>query len=408
MMPWKTLIRVLACICPISVFSAYGERVIYTKEPFSRQVDAEWAIIGGGPAGICVVSLLLDLGVPPHTIVWIDRDGFEIGRIGAYYQTIPANSPVKEFVEFIRMSATFQEVSSPALDHLLSLDPASYHELKVIIDPLKDITAHLRTKVHTIEGEMKALEFDKDIWNLNVEDVDLTARHVVLATGSHPREMHYDGVATISLDQALDRYALQTLVTPKDCIAVFGSSHSAVLIMKFLCEGDVRRIINFYKHPLIYAEDQGTWILHASSGLRGVAAEWARTVLEQNPPAHLERYLNTDEHRAQYLPECSKAIYAIGYERNSIPLAGAAGTDELSYDPETGIIGPRLFGIGIAFPEKIVDPAGNVEHKVGLNSFMRYAQRVIPEHWLPHDRSILLYRCEALNAFESLFAIDIL
>jgi hypothetical protein len=35
---------------------------------------------------------------------------------------------------------------------------------------------------------------------------------------------------------------------------------------------------------------------------------------------------------------------------------------------------PGLFGAGIAFPERVVDPHGNEEYAVGFWKFMKFAQ----------------------------------
>jgi hypothetical protein len=37
-----------------------------------------------------------------------------------------------------------------------------------------------------------------------------------------------------------------------------------------------------------------------------------------------------------------------------------------------------LYGAGIAFPERVVDPYGNVEYAVGLYKFMKFVKRVCP------------------------------
>jgi hypothetical protein len=59
--------------------------------------------------------------------------------------------------------------------------------------------------------------------------------------------------------------------------------------------------------------------------------------------------------------------------------------DDLVYDHETaeftdkqGKKIPGLYGAGIAYPEKVVDPEGNVEYAVGLAKFMKYLKRVVP------------------------------
>ena len=55
------------------------------------------------------------------------------------------------------------------------------------------------------------------------------------------------------------------------------------------------------------------------------------------------------------------------------------GTYEHSqYNPHVGIIGPGLFGLGIAYPELKPDPFGSVESQVGLWKFMVYLNKILP------------------------------
>ena len=98
---------------------------------------------------------------------------------------------------------------------------------------------------------------------------------------------------------------------------------------------------------------------------------------------------------------CNKIIYAVGYDRNQIPPVN--GDNEITYDDKTGIIGSRLFGIGIAFPETFIDEdTGNKISKIGLMGFMDYAQQIMPE-WLRTKEPVA-----KLSEFEELFSINIL
>ena len=76
--------------------------------------------------------------------------------------------------------------------------------------------------------------------------------------------------------------------------------------------------MNFYKKPLVYTQDMGDWQLYSSSGLKGVAAQWAKS-LKENPPCNLVRHFQFEKARAAWLPICTKIVYAAGYERNPIP-----------------------------------------------------------------------------------------
>jgi hypothetical protein len=200
---------------------------------------------------------------------------------------------------------------------------------------------------------------------------------VILATGAHPKTLDYEGTKVIPLDLALNPSNLATIIQPTDSVAVVGSSHSAILLLKFLSEMPVQSIYNFYKHPLLYAVDMGGWFTNPYTGLRGIAAEWAQNILEKNPPANLQRIFSSDETLMTMLPACDKVIYAIGFERNELPAIN--GQPIVTYNETNGFIAPRLFGIGFAFLEKGTDHYGNEVHRIGLESFMNYAQRIVPQ-----------------------------
>ena len=55
---------------------------------------AQWTVIGAGPTGIMAVGLILDSGVPAEDIILVDRDGFEVGRMGKFYKNVPGNGRV--------------------------------------------------------------------------------------------------------------------------------------------------------------------------------------------------------------------------------------------------------------------------------------------------------------------------
>ena len=47
------------------------------------------------------------------------------------------------------------------------------------------------------------------------------------------------------------------------------------------------------------------------------------------------------------------------------------------YDTSNEIIAPGLFGVGIGFPLRSVDPLGNSEFNVGMFKFMRDIKNVM-------------------------------
>lgn len=189
------------------------------------------------------------------------------------------------------------------------------------------------------------------------------------------------------------------------------------------------RVKWFTRNPLRYAEHMpGGWILRDNTGLKGEAAAWARAnledggVFEQSPVSRVVKKVwmgSGEDQDAIYkleLPGCSHVVQAVGYTRDALPAlavteGGGAPEEPLSvlYDNLSGRfvksvpVGsaatsttstasgasaeageekefvPGLFGAGIAFPERVTDPHGNVEYAVGFWKFMKFIKRVAPE-----------------------------
>ncbi len=324
-----------------------------------------WTVVGAGPTGILTVGIILDHGVSPDKILWIDPE-FGVGRMGKLYQDVPGNGTVRQYIALLEKCKAFSEVKSPAIDLLYSLHPDQAPQLKLIVDPFLDITNHLRTKVVALQDEMTGLDCRNDIWTIKTNAATIQSDYVVLATGAHPRVMQYEGITQIPLDLALNKEALAKQVEPSDRVLVIGSGHSALLIVKHLTELSVAHITNLYKKPIVYQVPMRRGIAWQEAGLKGRVATWAKTVLEVNPPANLVRLYNTPDVLQLCLAECTKVICAVGFERNELPTINGDDSLYLNYDRSSGIIAPRCFGVGIAFPQQKTDPLGNVEYLVGL------------------------------------------
>lgn len=362
--------------------------------------EIQWTVVGAGPAGIAVVGLLLDAGIEPNQLAWIDAE-FNVGRLGKYYENVPGNAKTRWYIDFLQACETFGGCKSEAIDKLYTYDLDTTYPLYVIVEPLRDITAYLRTKVISIQDELTALDFHHGQWYVGTKNHGVKSHNVVLATGSHPRTFNdYPNIYQIPLDFALDKSRLATVVGSDDTVGVIGSAHSAILLLKYLSEIGVARIMNFYKNPIVYPVDMGDWVLYQQAGLKGEVAQWAKNVLEKNPPANLVRTFSSTESLKAWLPICTKLIYACGFERNSLPPINGDPNIYDDYDSSSGMIAPRLFGVGIAFPEEVTDPQGNKEYAVGLKFFMEYIQKNIPA-WLKKDRS-------RFYSFDRYFSINIL
>lgn len=325
----------------------------------------EWTVIGAGPAGIAAITVLLESGVAKEHIAWVDPV-FNVGHLSAYPE-VPANTPAADFVDFFKSSPYFKPASK-LCNKLVEQKSEPY--LKDVIMPLQCITFYLKNLVNSYTGFVTKLEQLDTSWSIHINGKPkLSSDNVILATGSYPTQFSCSK-KTIPLEVALNKDSLAGNVDKKDLVVVFGGSHSAVLVLKFLSEIGVENIINVYKHDLVYCDFSFDPPVHQGSGLKGIAARWAKENLETNPLPNLKRikFENLD---LELLQQADKIIYAVGFKPNSIE-----GLEISSY--QAGELAPRLFGMGIAFPETIVDQSGSVEQLIGLDSFITYARKTIP------------------------------
>jgi hypothetical protein len=335
----------------------------------------DWAIIGAGPAGIAAVGKLMDQGIPAQKIGWVDPH-FRVGDLGYKWNQVPSNTSVSLFLTFLNACKAFNFKERTTKFHIESLDPKETCALKHIVEPLQWVTDHLKKKVHSHETIAMALNLSQGRWEIKTQTHSLFAKNVILAIGSDTKTLPHTGPELIHLETALNPEKLKKAIGPQDTIAVFGSSHSAILVLANLIELKAKKVINFYRSPHKYAIFLEDWILYDDTGLKGFSAKWAKQHLDGTPPKNLQRVLTTDHTFDESLALCNKAIYAVGFERRKLPILEQY--EQLQYDDRTGIIAPGLFGLGLAFPQAKLNPLGRVDYRVGLWKFMDYLHSILP------------------------------
>lgn len=239
-----------------------------------------------------------------------------------------------------------------------------------------------------------------------------------LCTGSYPQRQDLRDIAEkraiIHLDKCLKPSDLKRKLLngfkkmpesiKNPTIAVIGASHSAILVLRNLHrlasnpENGLKelRIKWFTRHELRYAEERDGWIKRDNTGLKGEVATWAKENLEADtfPTSDVSKYLEKvktspeteEKDMVEHLHGCQFEVQAVGFTRNLLPLIERNGAPlDIKYDHETsGFVDAQgekirgLYGAGIAFPEKVVDPEGDTEYAVGLWKFMKYLKRVAP------------------------------
>jgi len=250
----------------------------------------------------------------------------------------------------------------------------------------------------------------------------ISTKNLILCTGAQPIKHNCPVNAAgepmlrphgmVGLDTALQpSQLLKTFSsTEPSTIAVIGASHSAILVLMNLFnlaerEGKPIRIKWFTRHPLRYAEERDGWILRDNTGLKGDVATWAKENLEDetfeySPVNKFITKIRTSKETEQadyqkHLRDCTHMIQAVGFEKVGPRIyakpwdgeeSGTRPTLDLVFDDLNGGFTYRedgkkvegLYGAGIAYPEKVTDPEGNVEHAVWFIKFMTFLRRVMP------------------------------
>ena len=339
-----------------------------------------WAVIGAGPAGIAAVGKLIDYGIPPQKIAWIDP-AFKVGDLGVRWHKVASNTKVKFFLKFFKECKIYQ---APLLSKdfaIEKIDPEETCLLALVAEPLQHITNHLKSKVKTIQDKVQKLKLYNRRWQITLKDLKINANNVIMAIGAEPTSLAFPNIEEIPLYIALNPDQLRSISKKEDTIAVFGSSHSAIIVLKTLLgQCRVKKIINFYLSPLRYAVYFDDWILFDNTGLKGTIAEWARKYINGKLPAKLQRLISNEENIKNILGCCNKVIYATGFQKRHIAIEGMP---TIECNEQSGIMAPGLFGLGIAFPEAKVDRYGILEYQVGLWKFMEYLNRILPL-WLKY------------------------
>lgn len=335
--------------------------LIFPVQLFSKHY--KYAVIGAGPAGIITVTQLLEQNISKSDILWLDSE-FKVGRLGKYYQNVPSNQKAQRYTVFLNSCETYKKLNYSSFDVIKKFNQQEEPPLSLIVQFLQDITDYLRARVKSISDNILNIERAVPFWKINGASSHYLASKVILATGCHPKTLDLL-IPTIPLDDAIDEKKLRKIVNTKDRVLVIGSAHSALLIMKYLSDLKVAKIINLYTKSPTYG---------MYGGLEGITAWWTKEILEKNKPQNIDRYVYSAEEAKKQAQNCTKVIYAFGYEKTSVPVNT---TEELIFNPLTNSLAENLYGIGFAFPDLYTIEEEKKIKLIGVNSFMMAAKRLI-------------------------------
>ncbi len=318
----------------------------------------EWTVIGAGPAGIASIGKLLDAGVTPNDILWIDPN-FTVGDFGTSWRYVNSNTAVEYFLNFYKQCEVFCYNSKAHPPFMIDqVSPTKNCPLMIAAQPLMWITKCLIQKVNVLKDKVTGLTPEKHYWQLQLSSRKrLNTKKIILAIGANAKELHFADTTSIPLATALNPIKLKKVIEPQDYIIVFGSAQSAKSVIENLATLKTQKTILFYR-------SENSLHRHFS----------------EDDITRIETLKMTPQQLLEQMPQCTKAIYAIGFTRRHIPIQGLP--ENYSYDHKTGEIAPGIFGLGIAFPEIMPYELGQIEYPVSaIWPFMKRLNKLLPQ-WL--------------------------
>ncbi|KAL4888687.1 pyridine nucleotide-disulfide oxidoreductase-domain-containing protein [Aspergillus ambiguus] len=380
-------------------------------------------VVGAGPAGLAVMGNLLEKQLGGK-IAWVDPY-FQAGRVNRKYREVPSNTKVSLFQAYATAVQPFRTVINSTripspFSTMAKLDPEKTCHLHHAADVVRALTDGIvkMDQVLPCRGTVTAANLAPNAsqWMVRITlqgrgEIEVLTPRLILCTGASPTQVP---IPTTDNSNHIQRLDLDIVLKPSELVSylprdtprtvgVVGASHSAILALLNLVDlartsHPHLRVKWFTRHPLRYAEYMDGWILRDNTGLKGQAADFARQQLEDAALPHSEagRFVSkvdcsAGQEPAQYrrhLPSCDYLVQAVGFTRDPLPELSLDGyaLDEIQFDPVSGGFQDRrgraisgLYGAGIAFPERVVDPYGNVERAVGFFKFMKFIKRVSPQ-----------------------------
>lgn len=206
---------------------------------------SRWVVIGGGVSGISAVGRLISCG---HSVTWIDED-FRVGRMGKYYQTVPANTTNGALSTALSDCSKFdfhgfiERCRKNGKCSIFDLPGGDYSSLENLVGPLQHATYRLREdlNVRSISGTVLSTRFRKvdGLWytDISIPDsaqVTVESDAVIIATGSSPTEWHDKKISCYNLDDVICSERCKSILMNRVAMdmpwAVVGGSHRSVIV----------------------------------------------------------------------------------------------------------------------------------------------------------------------------------
>lgn len=314
-------------------------------------------IIGCGATGYLLLYNLQKNGVYPEQIFIVDPT-FLGGDMCEQWCCVRSNTTWQQLLSAVPLQSTIPERFS-------SIAPDSPCVLRHYIDYLREVVKPYMMKCNLHSTYASKVEFQENKWTITLQTKErcLEADILLLATGSEPKHLDLP-YPVLSLATALNKEKLQQFVSKGQHILVFGTAHSATLIVQNLVDCGAS-VTNFYATPKpFYFDRDGDY-----DGLKQDAAATADRILKRELPVELVSIQDTAG-VIRHTRNVDAVVYAIGFQaRNPFGLK--------DYNVETGQINgtSTAWGFGIAYPNRAPD---GIHFDVSIPAFQAHIERQMP------------------------------
>jgi cation diffusion facilitator CzcD-associated flavoprotein CzcO len=315
-------------------------------------------VIGSGAAGLLLLSNLEKGGIHPDQVIVIDPHLCG-GDLNQKWSSVRSNTVWRRLLDSVPYPGPLPEQWS-------SIDPEKPCILQNYIEYLKEIVRPFLNKCELHCTYATKVWNEGDSWKIQLKTstTPLSVNVLLLATGSEPKHLDLP-YPSIPLSVALNKEQLSTYVKRGQHILLFGTAHSATLIVQNLVDIGAM-VTNLYASPKpFYFDRDGEY-----DGLKQDAAEIADRILANQLPVKLVAIQDTASVIRQ-TKSVDGVIYAIGFEsRNPFELK--------EYDGLTGQIKgfSTAWGFGIAYPNKAAD---GIHWDVSIPAFQAHIQKQMPD-----------------------------
>lgn len=314
-------------------------------------------IIGCGVTGYLLLHNLQKNGIPPEQVFVIDPT-FLGGDLCEKWCCVRSNTTWQQLLTAVPFPGELPQ-------QFVSLPPDSPCSLRHYVDYLRTVVKSymMKCELHSTFATKVIHENGKWLISLQGQETPLQSDLLLLALGAEPKQLDLP-YPSIPLATALNKEKLEQIVSKEQHILVFGTAHSATLIVRNLLECGAK-VTNFYASPKpFYFDRDGEY-----DGLKQDAAEIADKILKKELPVNLISIQDTAG-VIRHTKKVDAAIYAIGFAaRNPFGLK--------EYNPETGqLTGTTTgWGFGIAYPNKAPD---GIHFDVSIPAFQAHIERQMP------------------------------